>query len=608
LHPTLEKLLRNKSLDLSDKNVCEFLAALNDWFCDRSDQGSPHAPILEAVFESSTDGILVVDREGQMEQFNQRLCELWGFAADDVRAHPPTELLTRVTAQLADADTFLAPILEIPRTPALEIRDTFEFRDGRVYERFSSPYRIGGRGAGRIWRFRDVTEQTRQQRVIQHQAMHDGLTGLPNRDLLEDRLEQAIGTAQRTGKYLAVFFVDLDRFKVVNDSLGHAVGDALLCEVGRRLNARCRRGDTVARIGGDEFIAFVGNLDQEEDAMVVARGLMQALQPPIEHNGLVLHATASVGISLFPKDADSKDALIRRADNALYEAKEQGRNTYRFFEAQAAPESGESLQLEQDLRVAVNEGAFQLHFQPQVAVSNGSLSGVEALLRWKRPDGTSVAPGRFVPIAEHAGLIGQLGDWVLDEGARQIAEWNRRGLGLEKISLNVSGYQLYRPEFSSRLLELITQLGVEPQRIVLEITETVLLNHLDKSAQTLLQLRDHGVRIAMDDFGTGHSSLSQLQSLPIDQLKIDRTFIEHCHDDYAAHAILTSIVSMAHSLSMEVVAEGVENREQFHALYGAKCDAVQGFLFSKPMDAAGLERWLLEPAILTETWNRILDV
>jgi diguanylate cyclase (GGDEF)-like protein/PAS domain S-box-containing protein len=446
-----------------------------------------------------------------------------------------------------------------------------------------------GRFVRRAGVVQDVTERKAQEARIEHLAYHDSLTGLPNRAMLMDRLGQALSQAQRLDQQVAVLFIDLDRFKLVNDSLGHHVGDQLLQEIARRLRTTLRENDTVARVGGDEFQVVACNVAGSVDAARIAEKVMRTLGEPFTLEGQELHVTASLGLSLFPRDGASGELLLKYADTALYEAKGEGRNAYRFFSPEMNAQAHGRLRLENDLRRAVERHELELHYQPQLDLATGEVCAVEALVRWRHPVRGLVLPNAFIPMAEETGLVLGIGEWVLNEACRQVAQWQREGLADNlsplRVAVNISARQLQRPGLDGAVRRALSLSGLAPECLELEITESSVM--LDpQHAQSVLQaLRDLGVLLSIDDFGTGYSSLAYLKRLPLDRLKIDRSFIGGIPTDSDDAAIVETIIVMTHKLGLRVIAEGVETLEQRLQLVSQGCDEMQGFLLAHPVPA-----------------------
>ncbi len=431
---------------------------------------------------------------------------------------------------------------------------------------------------------------------LAYQAQHDALTGLPNRPLFEDRLHQAVARARRSGCLVGLLYVDLDRFKLVNDTLGHAAGDTLLRQVAQRLLSCVREGDTVARIGGDEFTVVLNDLENPQDAVGVTQRILETLKQPLVLRGHELFVTTSIGISLFPTDGDEAEELLRKADNALYRGKQQGKNTYQFYTPEIDEAAHEHIKLKYQLQGAVDRGELLLYYQPQFKVTNGELVGLEALLRWNHPELGLISPNRFISLAEESGLIVPIGAWVLAEACRQNQLWQQAGYPALRVAINVSILQFMRVNFVETVVQALEQVGLDPKWLQLELTESLLMRNPQDTASKLSRLRALGVAIAIDDFGTGYSSLTYLRQLPIDTLKIAQPFVGeigvNLHNTPGDEAIITAITNLAHSLGMRVVAEGVETEQQLEFLRRIGCDEMQGFLFSKPQPVHEIETLL----------------
>lgn len=440
----------------------------------------------------------------------------------------------------------------------------------------------------------DISERIHYQQALEHQANHDSLTGLANRNLLNDRIDQAIAWAKRNDLVIGVMLLDLDHFKLVNDGSGHLAGDALLKEVSKRLTHCVRETDTVARLGGDEFVIVLTDLPQPGDVDQVAEKIQAALARPVELVGRDVFVTASIGVSLYPRDGDHGEILLRYADIAMYRVKEHGRNSVRQF----VPEMGSSaisrLDMEGALRRALERGEFLLHYQPKINLKNGRIVGVEALVRWQNPQIGLVHPVEFIRLAEETGLILALGEWVLAEACRQQVAWAAMGLAPLKIAVNMSARQFRQDDLAQRVAAVFAETGANPAFVILELTESMVMHDVDSALSALRALKELGVSLSLDDFGTGYSSLSYLRRFPIDELKIDRSFITDIHTNSDDAAIAGAIVAMARSLGLSVVAEGVEKLEQANTLSRLECDQVQGYYFSRPLAAPACTARLLE--------------
>lgn len=438
----------------------------------------------------------------------------------------------------------------------------------------------------------DVSAQREAEAHIQYLAHFDPLTGLPNRGAWTNQARNALLSARRHGDMLGILFLDLDDFKTVNDSLGHPVGDRMLSAVARRLNECLREEDTLARVGGDEFVAMLPRIASAEDAALVARKLIETLDAPIHVGEHELSTSVSIGIALYPADGDDIDTLLKHADTAMYGAKAAGRNQFEFFVQDMNARAFERLMLENALRRGIERNELVLHYQPQIDAGSGHVNGCEALVRWNHPELGLVPPVQFIPIAEHSGLILPLGNWVLHEACRQQARWQQSGLGELRVAINISALQFTKADFVDTVRHALTDTGANPRRIELEITESALMQPGNTLTERLLCLRDMGLTLALDDFGTGYSCLAYLKRLPIRRLKIDRSFVKDLPGDQEDAAVTSATLSLARDLGLEVVAEGVETVEQRDYLLERGCHSLQGFLFSRPLTTADFEAWV----------------
>jgi diguanylate cyclase (GGDEF)-like protein/PAS domain S-box-containing protein len=442
-----------------------------------------------------------------------------------------------------------------------------------------------GKVIGVLGTYEDITERKLAEERVQFLAYYDALTGLPNRVLLRDRLSQALAAARRQGNKVALLFLDLDRFKIINDSLGHSVGDLLLQEVGERLKRCVREQDTVARLGGDEFLIVLTNVKDIPDAAVAGERFMDAMTPGFAIQGHALNISCSLGISIFPEHGGDSETLIKNADAAMYSAKDGGRNNFQFFTADMNAQAVERLALENGLRLALEKKELFLVYQPQMDIASGKITGLEALLRWQHPELGLVPPDKFIRIAENSGLIMPIGEWVLRTACVQARKWQDEGLTATSVAVNVSAVQFRQEGFPKTIRRVLDETGLAPQYLELELTESLLLSNADVMFSVLQQLTTMGLRLAIDDFGTGYSSLSYLKQFPVSKLKIDRSFIRDLAVNPDDAAITTAIISMAKSLNLKVIAEGVENEAQMAFLRAHQCDEIQGYYFSKPLTA-----------------------
>jgi diguanylate cyclase (GGDEF)-like protein/PAS domain S-box-containing protein len=438
----------------------------------------------------------------------------------------------------------------------------------------------------------DISERKRAEEQVKHLAFHDPLTNLANRLLFNDRLTMAVAQAHRHNQKLAVLFLDLDRFKVINDSLGHTVGDGLLRQVAERIQGLVREGDTVARLGGDEFILLVPGITSEEDAAKIAHKICSAIRQPFSIDGRELFVTTSMGVSTYPSDGHDSETLVRNADSAMYRAKEQGRDNYQLYTPAMNARAIERLSLESRLRQALANNELELHFQPFIDLRTAELLGAEALLRWRHPDLGLVPPKEFIPLAELSGLIVPIGEWVLHKACEEARKWHEKGFEDMTVSVNLSSRQFQQTDLLRQIREALEETGLEPGALDLEITESNAMQNAEHSIHTLWGLKKHGVRISMDDFGTGYSSLNYLKRFPIDRIKLDQSFVRDLPTDKDDAAIAMAVIAMGRSLELTVIAEGVETEEQLDFLRTHHCDQLQGFLLSRPLPAEAFQEFL----------------
>jgi diguanylate cyclase (GGDEF)-like protein/PAS domain S-box-containing protein len=540
--------------------------------------------LLEAESETTIDGILAVDERDRIVLINKQFA--LQFDVPDEILNSGDDLLLRnySLARIENPGTFLERIRYFNEHPDEKSRDEIRLKNGRTFDRYSAPL-IDSKGQhrGRIWYHRDITERKAAEAQVQFLAYFDALTSLPNRTLLKDRLSNAVAGLQRRNEKVAVLFLDLDRFKIINDSLGHSIGDQMLQVVAERLKECVRDQDTVARVGGDEFIVVLSGVKEPADAAVIADRIVNGMTDRFIIDGHSLSTSCSVGISMAPEDSFDCETLIKYADQAMYSAKETGRNTYRFFTKDLNVEAVERLHLENQLHQALQRGEFYLVYQPQIEIVSGQLTGVEALIRWKNDELGSVSPDEFIAIAENSGLILPLGKWVLRTACSQVRTWQTAGLNVVPVAINVSAVQFRQSGFSEEVREVLIKTGLPPKYLELELTESVLLSNADLTCSVLNEFLEMGVKLAIDDFGTGYSNLSYLKRFRANRLKIDRSFIRDLKVDSDDAAIIAAIIGMAKALHITVVAEGVETMEQMSFLRNHDCNEIQGFLYSEPL-------------------------
>ncbi len=553
--------------------------------------------LLSATLESTTDGILVVDREGKITSFNQKFIDMWKIPSDIIADRDDEKALAHVLDQIIDPEGFLAKVRELYSQPDAESFDVLRFKDGKVFERYAKPQRIGTESVGRVWSFRDVTARIRSEEQLNFLATHDALTHLPNRTLLIDRLGQSMARGRWQKRLVAVMFLDLDRFKVINDTLGHSLGDLLIKAVSERLTASVRGGDTVARLGGDEFIIILADIGHAEDVAKVAEKILNSLSKPFNLEGRELFITTSIGISIYPNDGEQPETLLKNADTAMYRAKEQGRNNYQHYSAAMNASAFERLMIETSLRQALERREFLLYYQPQVDLATWQIVGIEALIRWKHPTMGLVSPAKFIPLAEETGLIIPIGEWVLRTACSQNKEWQAAGFPPIRVSVNVSGCQFRQPNLIETIRRVLDDTGLAPPCLEMELTESILMKNEEKMIATIGTLHEMGVKISIDDFGIGYSSLSYLKRFAIHNLKIDQSFVCDITTNPDDAAIVAAIITLAHSLKLKVIAEAVETDDQLQSLRALQCDQMQGYLYSRPIPAEEMTKLLRESQV-----------
>ena len=561
---------------------------------------------LRATLESTHDGILVTDLSGRIRNFNRRFAQLWNMPEELLTQRNDDAVLEWMRRSVVEPSQYMRRLAAIDDATMLRATDELQLHSGTVLERVTAPQCTAGRPIGRIQTFRDRTDEVAAQRRIQTLSFTDGLTGLANRRLLEDRFQVALALAQREGMPFALLFLNLDHFKQVNDTLGRDFGDRVLVDVAERIKACVRQADTVARVGGDEFVVLAHQADAA-GAQATASRVIEALKLPFSHADMGFTVTASLGLALYPNDGASLADLMRRADAAMREVKQAGRAGFRFHAPQPLNEdvslqahARSRMRLDHAMRQALAQGCLRLHYQPQIDLKSGRVVGAEALLRWRDAELGEVSPGEFIPVAEASGFIVAIDRWVLRQAARQAAVWRAAGRELV-LSVNVSALQFRQPGFVASVADALREAGVPAGCIELELTESILIQDAADAMLRLQALAALGVRLAIDDFGTGYSSLAYLKRFPIGRLKIDRSFVSGLPSDSSDAAIVQAILSMGRALQLEVVAEGVENEAQRQFLADAGCDLYQGWLFAPALDAPAFEARLGEAGAQSPT-------
>jgi diguanylate cyclase len=568
-----------------------------------------HQALFEILFAFSPDAIVVTDAEGRIQETNAQLERLFQYSANELLGHPIEILIPERYRQNHHAHRKAyddQPNIRPLGTP-LELfgacKDGTEFPVNIMLGPVETP-----RGRMVLTIIRDLTERNQREEDMRnrrtlfedemsHLAQHDVLTDLPNRLLLNDRLTQAISIARRNHSQLAVLFLDLDGFKHINDSLGHSVGDKLLQSVAGRLLACVRKSDTVSRQGGDEFVILLSEVTHAADAAIIAAKIIAELKKGHRIGKHRLRISASVGLSTYPNDGEDAETLIKNADMAMYDAKQSGRDKYRFFKSQMSLRAVERQSLEEQLRSALERQELLVHYQPKVNLKTGALTGVEALLRWQHPERGLLLPRQFLAIAEDSGMIVAIGQWVLRQACTQMREWLDAGLLAVPVAVNISALEFLSRQFVPGVQDALKNACLDPKYLELELTETVLMRHAEPTAYTLGQLKAIGLRLAIDDFGTGYSSLSYLTRFPIDTLKLDHSFLNDIIVDSDRAIIVDAVVSLGRSLKKRVIAEGVETPEQLRFIQELGCDEGQGYYFSPPVIAQQFAK-LIETSLL----------
>ena len=541
--------------------------------------------LAQKVFTHTPTGIVVTDEQHRILSINPAMTQMTGFETFELLGHTAFSVINLGPGLPPEAFQEIVAVrgawngeLEVSRKSGVD------FPAGVRVSRVDDPH--SGLPAHYIWILADITERREAEERMRHIAQTDALTGLPNRLALMMRLAQLLPEARRHGWKLAIMFMDLDRFKIINDTLGHQVGDELLREVACRLSQVVRETDFVARLGGDEFVIILPGLQTPADAAMVASKIIGALSTPIQVDGHELHTSPSIGISVFPDDGPDGDSILKNADTAMYHAKSAGRNNYQFYAHEMNQVASERLNIERKLRHALTRNELSLCFQPQFSADGRSPTGVEALVRWHHPTDGMIAPDRFIPVAEETGIIIEIGEWVLLNACREMRRWIDNGLTPLRVAVNVSARQLRRRDFPEMVAGVLAESGLPAELLELEITESSVMENPEEAIQILEKIGRMGITLAVDDFGTGYSSLAYLKRFPIDHLKIDRSFVRDIETDLNDRAIAFGTIALAHSLGLNVIAEGVETEDQLELLRSNGCDEVQGYLFSRPLTGA----------------------
>ena len=554
----------------------------------------------EVTLNSIGDAVACTDISGNITFLSLVAEKMTGWSHEEAEGRPMGDVLEILDATSREANTDLMAraieencIVHLPANNVLVRQDGVEIP---IEDSVAPIHDRAGQATGAVIVFRDVSAARAMTLQLAHSAEHDVLTGLPNRALLSDRINQAIILGSRHSKRVGVLFLDLDGFKHINDSLGHATGDKLLQSVTQRLKDCVRASDTVSRQGGDEFLVLLSEMEQSEDAAITARRLLQAIGDTHVINQQDLHVTTSIGVSVYPDDGLDAETLIKNADTAMYQAKENGRHGFQFFKSSMNERAVERQSIEEGLRRALDGNELTLHYQAKVNLKTDEITGVEALLRWTPAGKGPVSPAKFIPVAEDSGLILPIGKRVLREACRQARAWADARLLPITMAVNISALEFRSEHFLDGVFDILAETGLDPKLLELELTESVLMKRVEATGSILKTLRAKGVRVAVDDFGTGYSSLSYLRKFPIDALKIDQSFVRQITTDPGQASIVTAIISMGRSLGLRIVAEGVETEEELAFLQAQQCEEAQGYYFSRPVPAGEFAK-LLETGV-----------
>lgn len=583
-------LSRRVEIDGRHSDVDEMAKTFNV-FVENLEHATDKLALFAKVFENSEEAIIISDAENRIISVNAAFTRITGYSSTEVIGKNPKLL----SSGKQDKAFYQAMWRTIKETGHWQGEIWNRRKSGDVYPEWlsiSTERNASGDVTNHIAIFTDITARKKSEERIRFLAYYDPLTELPNRTLFEEHIKRALAGAKRSGKKVALLFLDLDRFKSINDSLGHLSGDLLLQSVASRLKSHIRESDMICRQGGDEFIIVLTGIDSAESVAHVAEKIVEDMLEPHPVAGHQLTVSFSIGISLYPDDGDTSEMLIKNADAAMYHAKDAGRNNFQFFSPEMNSEAFERLSMESDLRMALKKDELLLHYQPKIDIHSGNIIGMEALARWNHPERGCVSPEKFIPVAEECGLIASIGEWVLRTACAQCRKWHESGLLSVPVAVNISAVQLHQKNIRDMIAEILSETGLDPHLLELEITEGVVMQDAESTIVTLRSLKELGISLSIDDFGTGYSSLNYLRYFPVDKLKIDRSFVRDISSDLDDATITRTIVSMGHSLRMKVIAEGVESAEQLSLLKEQGCDEIQGYYFSVPFPAEKLPDFL----------------
>jgi diguanylate cyclase (GGDEF)-like protein len=566
----------------------DYTAALKQQVSDRTLSLQKSLSLIKSTFESSSDGIILINNEGVIIDYNNKVVNMLQIPQNVIDSKKEDEFIDYLTRQLVDPDSFVNKMHELQANPESISIESIAFKDGKIFEYYSQPHRLNDNIIGRILDFRDITKRAMLEKELRHQATHDALTGLANRVMLHDKIKEAIEDSKKHNTSFAVLFIDFDRFKLINDSLSHSAGDELLKSAAQRLQAAIKKDDLLARLGGDEFVIVMPNI--KEDLKYAVNNFIQTFHQPFVLNDREVMLTASIGVSLYPQNGQSVDELLRNADAAMYHAKALKGDNYQLFTSNMNVESLHKLDQEIELRRAIANKEFYLCYQPQIDMINENLTGVEALIRWEHPTKGTLLPMDFIPAAEETGLIVPICEWVLKTACIQNKAWQDAGYPPIRVAVSVMAQQFKQYNIIEKVKGILAETGLEPKYLELELTENVILSN-PEIVKIVSELKKVGVKIAIDELNEGHSSSSYLNKIPLEHLKIDNSLIQHVQFNSDDEVIIGAVLAMAKNLNLEVLAEGVERVDQVSLSKKHKLGDVQGFYYSKPLSSNEVEEF-----------------
>jgi len=539
--------------------------------------------LTQATLESTQEGIIVLDQQGKVVMCNKIFQNLWNVSRETINKIGSDEFLKQLSIQVEDSAFFIKVMTDAIHQQNPENAKKWKLKSGKILELYICPQYLHDKIVGSVCSFRDITELEKLTHDLLHQATHDTLTALPNRILLADRVKQAVFQAKNLDLPVGILLFDLDNFKHINDSLGHNTGDLLLQLVAKRVSACVNANDTVTRLGGDEFVVVITSYTTKESIAEQAKKILTAISAPFEVASHELIVTSSMGISVYPQDGEDLETLLKNADAALYHAKGEGRNKFQFYTQEFNELMLQRLELTTALRMAIERNQFRLDYQPLLELDSGKIIGVEALLRWQHPTLGEISPKLFVPIAEEAGLIVSIGEWVLRSACEKIKLWHQMGYNDLKVSVNISPRQFQQDHFVDMLISILSDTALNPKYLELEITEQIILNNISESIKKMMEIKEIGINLAIDDFGTGYSSLSYLKYFSFDKIKIDKSFIDGVGKNGRDNSIVEAIMTIAKQYGITILAEGVEKEDQIQFMKSHQGSQIQGYYFSKPL-------------------------